>query len=926
MRKKTLLVITVMMLLLLQSVAQETFPVAGIRDERMNLYAFRNATIIADHKTRIDKANLLIKDGIILEIGKDIEIPEEAIEIDLTGKFIYPSLIEIYSNYGLPENKVSGSNGRGFQMSRPQFESKTPGAFNWNEAIKSSYSAGEEFQVNSKEASSFREIGFGVALTFKPDGIARGTSALVALSEDRPNKVILNERIAAHYSFNKGSSRQSYPSSLMGSIALLRQTYLDADWYASANDRSFQDLSLESWNANQELPQIFEAGDKYSILRADKVVDEFGIQYIIAGDGREYQILEDIRETGAPLIIPVNFPPAMDVSDRNLFEEKTIIYENWILGKKYVLTDMTLPDISGKYILTAGDAGEYEIKITGKPGKYSLEISIDDSTRIKPKLKTDGKWVSFSFETGKKEKKTGVLRFTGWVKKKKIQRQVQFPDGTWGNWIAEYKEEAGSRETPKKTETSQEMEGNIISPFVAYGSEELPEPTDVLFRNATVWTNETDGILTGTDVLVKNGKISAIGKNLPQEDITVIDATGKHLTSGVIDEHSHIACSGGLNEGSHAITSEVRIGDVINPDDISIYRQLAGGVTAAHILHGSANPIGGQSCIIKHRWGENAEGLKVKGTIGFLKHALGENVKQSRTPQYLAIRYPQSRMGVEQIIKDSYTRSKEYLDKWDRYNKLNPKDKTYTPRPRRDLQLEAIGEVLRKKSYITCHTYVQSETNMIMKLADEFGIKAHTLIHNTEGYKIADKMRKHGAAGSIFSDWWAFKYEVYHAIPYNAALHLDQGVITCIHSDNAELSRRLNQEAAKAVKYGGVSEEEAWKLVTLNPARILHLDNRMGSIKPGKDADLVLWSDNPLSIYARAEKTMVDGIIYFDMDRDVKLQQYIQKERSRLLKKMMAAGNDKPSFSGTRTNQQFLWDDEEVIDIFNETDINELNR
>ncbi len=507
-----------------------------------------------------------------------------------------------------------------------------------------------------------------------------------------------------------------------------------------------------------------------------------------------------------------------------------------------------------------------------------------------------------------------------------MQGQVQFPDGTWGNWIAEYKEEAGGRETPKKTETGQEKEGNIIFPFVAYGSEELPEPTDVLFRNATVWTNEADGILTGTDVLVKNGKISAIGKNLPQEDITVIDATWKHLTSGIIDEHSHIAGSGGINEGSHAITSEVRIGDIINPDDISIYRQLAGGVTAAQILHGSANPIGGQSCIIKHRWGENAEGLKVKGTVGFLKHALGENVKQSRTPQYLAIRYPQSRMGVEQIIKDAYTRGKEYLYRWDRYNKLNPKDKTYTTRPRRDLQLEAIGEVLRKKSYITCHTYVQSETNMIMKLADEFGIKAHTLIHNTEGYKIADKMREHGAAGSVFSDWWAFKYEVYHAIPYNAALHLDHGVITCIHSDNAELSRRLNQEAAKAVKYGGVSEEEAWKLVTLNPARILHLDDRMGSIKPGKDADLVLWSDNPLSIYARAEKTMVDGIIYFDMDRDVKLQQYIQKERSRLLKKMMAAGNDKPSFSGAKTNQQFLWDDEEVIDIFNETDINELNR
>ena len=347
---------------------------------------------------------------------------------------------------------------------------------------------------------------------------------------------MLNEKIAAHYSFNKGSSRQSYPSSLMGSIALLRQTYLDADWYTSANEISFQDLSLDSWKTNQELPQIFEAGDKYSILRADKVGDEFGTQYIIAGDGREYQILEDIRETDAPLIIPVNFPPAKDVSDPynamlipledlkhwelaplnpgliasenityaltsyglknkkdffknirkaiacglkeedalksltyapakllkvdekigqiekgflanflitsgNLFEENTIIYENWILGKKYVLTDMTLPDISGKYILTAGDAGEYEIKVTGKPGKYSLEVSINDSTSIKPKLKTDGKWVSFSLDTGKLKKKTGTLRFTGWIKEKKLQGQVQFPDGTWGNWIAEYKEE-----------------------------------------------------------------------------------------------------------------------------------------------------------------------------------------------------------------------------------------------------------------------------------------------------------------------------------------------------------------------------------------------------------------------------------------------------------------------------------------------------
>jgi len=498
-----------------------------------------------------------------------------------------------------------------------------------------------------------------------------------------------------------------------------------------------------------------------------------------------------------------------------------------------------------------------------------------------------------------------------------LKGHVQLSDGSVVKWTAErVKQGSPTDQREKKGTPASDIAGEVIYPFVAFGAQKIPEQQDVLFRNATVWTNEAEGIVEQCDVLVKNGKITGVGKNLSSEGVEVIDATGKHLTSGIIDEHSHIAVSGGVNEGSRAITSEVRIADVIDPEDISIYRQLAGGVTAAQILHGSANPIGGQSCIIKHRWGKNAEELKIKNTVGFLKHALGENVKQSRYPANMAIRYPQTRMGVEQIIRDGYLRAEEYLATWDQYNRLNPKEKAKMTKPRRDLRLEAIGEMLQKKSFITCHTYVQSETNMIMKLADDFNVTAHTLIHNTEGYKIADKMKEHGAAGSIFSDWWAFKYEVYHAIPYNAALHLDQGALTCIHSDNAELSRRLHQEAAKAVKYGGVTEGEAWKLVTLNPARILHLDHRLGSIKSGKDADLVLWSDNPLSIYARAEKTMVEGVFYFDLERDAELLQYIQNERNRIVQKMIREEKGTSAFTRTRSNQQFVWDDEEVIDTF----------
>jgi len=320
---------------------------------------------------------------------------------------------------------------------------------------------------------------------------------------------------------------------------------------------------------------------------------------------------------------------------------------------------------------------------------------------------------------------------------------------------------------------------------------------------------------------------------------------------------------------------------------------LAGGVTAAHILHGSANPIGGQSVIIKHRWGHNAEELKVENQVGFLKHALGENVKRTIN------RYPNSRMGVEQIIRDAYSRAADYNAKWKDWNALKPAERIGKVPPRRDLELDAIVDVLEKRSFITCHTYVQSEGTMIMNLAKDFGIKVNTLIHFNEGYKIADQIASNGVAASVFSDWWDYKYEVYEGNTYNAAMLLNHGVLTCLHSDNDEMGRRLNQEAAKTMKYGGVSETDALKLVTLNPAKILHLDDRMGSIKPGKDADLVLWTDYPLSVYAIARKTMVDGTIYYDEEQDARMKDQIDRERNRIIQNIL---NETPSTSSTTPN------------------------
>ena len=371
-----------------------------------------------------------------------------------------------------------------------------------------------------------------------------------------------------------------------------------------------------------------------------------------------------------------------------------------------------------------------------------------------------------------------------------------------------------------------------------------------------------------------------------------------HLTSGIIDEHSHIAISRGVNEGSQASSAEVSIANVINSDDINIYRQLSGGVTTAQLLHGSANPIGGQSGIVKFRWGSTPDEMKFEGADGFIKFALGENVKQSNWGDYERIRFPQTRMGVEQVFYDHFLRARAYQKEWKAYNSLSLSEKRKTQAPREDLEMNTLVQILNKERFITCHSYVQSEINMLMHVADSMGFTLNTFTHILEGYKVADKMKKHGAGASTFSDWWAYKFEVNDAIPYNAALLADMGIVTAINSDDAEMARRLNQEAAKAVKYGGISQEEAWKMVTLNPAKLLHLDHRVGSIKSGKDADIVLWTDNPLSVYAKVQQTYVDGRCYFDAEQDMNLRQRNTKERARLIQKMLS---DKAAGKPTQT-------------------------
>lgn len=433
-------------------------------------------------------------------------------------------------------------------------------------------------------------------------------------------------------------------------------------------------------------------------------------------------------------------------------------------------------------------------------------------------------------------------------------------------------------------------------PLGAFGRSSVPEqPRLQAFIHATLWTCGPQGVIEDGTLLIGDGRILAVGRDIPLPEGTVVtDVRGMHISPGMIDCHSHAATDGGVNEGTQAITCEVRIGDFIDCDDITIYRQLAGGVTAANVLHGSANPIGGQNQVIKLRWGMNGEQLKFAEAPPGVKFALGENVKQSNRVLDGPGRYPQTRPGVEQIYRDAFQAARDYaarMDSWQTSRRGLP--------PRRDLELDALREIIEGRRWIHCHSYRQDEILALIRILDEYKITIGTFQHILEGYKVADAMARHGAMASAFSDWWAYKVEVQDAIPYAGALMHNAGVVVSFNSDDGELARHLNQEAAKAVKYGGVSREEALKFVTLNPARQLRIDQWVGSLEVGKHADFVVWNGDPLSNFSRCEQTWIDGRAFFHRQEDEQLQTQLWTMRNTLIQKILASGQ-KPRTAGER--------------------------
>jgi imidazolonepropionase-like amidohydrolase len=527
----------------------------------------------------------------------------------------------------------------------------------------------------------------------------------------------------------------------------------------------------------------------------------------------------------------------------------------------------------------AEDKGQPQPPKAPEPVKYAAERVQMDLDRVAFTLK------------GEALGQQGLLRCTAAVVGEGVQGVAETSDGrsiafTWTRRAADKPAEVAVAEGSKPAATEDPLAFIPRTvPLGEYGFLEPPPRQDVLVRNATLWTCGPAGRLDGADLLVVDGKVKAVGRGLKApEGVSVIDATGKHVTPGLIDCHSHTGIDGGVNEWTHNDTAEVRIGDCINPDAPGWYRQLAGGLTVANQLHGSANPIGGQNSVVKLRWGGGAEDFRLEGAKPGIKFALGENVVRPRG------RYPNTRMGVESLLRDSFRAARAYAAERAAWEALPADARARTTPPRRDLQLDTLAEILACERLVHCHSYRQDEILMLLRLADDFGFTVGTLQHVLEGYKVADEIARHGAGASSFSDWWAYKMEVMDAIPSNGSLMRDVGVLVSFNSDSDEMARRMNMEAAKAVRYGGCPPEEALKFVTINPARQLRIDARVGSLEPGKDGDFVIWSADPLSSFALAESTWIEGHKLFDRDQAQAMRERDRTARARLMELAVVEG------------------------------------
>jgi imidazolonepropionase-like amidohydrolase len=867
-------------------------PAQRAGDLKPRVFAIKNARVITEPGKVLPEATVVIRDGLIDAVGADAKIPPEALVTDGKGLTVYAGFIDAMSNWGFdPALRRS-------EAGAPASEDLASEAL---AATKADNRKGmtPEFQVatalkaDDDTADNWRKAGFTAHLIAPDGGILVGQSALVSLSNAPPREAVLRSPVAMHLAF-KGVGGNDYPRALMGILAHTRQTLLDAGYHQRTwaafekNGREGKRPPLDPSLADLgpvldgKMPLVMEADSKDAIHRALDFAGEFKVKPILYGGSDAWKAVDRLKETKTPLLVRLSFsegtpqrrrgrtareptpapapfePPLSDEADKDV--PKRVKEDRDRQRKEEIRNAATLAKAGVLFALsTQGSGGDKpwdkfrenlrKAIAEGLPADAALAALTVNPAHILGVEKQLG--------TVAKGKAAHLIVTDGDFQDEKTQVRYIFADGVRFEYDAK-KSEARKPDEKKPEEKKEEpkAEKEQATELESDRKPKLHTGGNVLIRNATVLT-VSNGTKEKTDVLVRNGKIAEIGPGIKTpEGVAVVDAEGLFVMPGIIDTHCHFAIEGGVNEFSLSVVPEVRVRDVINSDDVEIYRALAGGVTTARLLHGSANVIGGQDAVIKLKYGEPANKLLIAEAPRGVKFALGENVKRTDG------RFPNTRLGVEAVLVRAFTEAKEYRKTWDEYEKARSSG-TLMQEPRRDLRLEALADALKGDLKVHCHCYRSDEILMLMRVADKFGFKVKSLQHVLEGYKIAPEIADHGASCSTFSDWWAYKIEAYDAIPFNSALLHEAGATVCLKSDSNELTRHLYQEAAKCIKYGGMSETEALKTITLNGAKQLGLEKRLGSIEVGKDADLVIFNGHPLNCYSRVEATLVDGEVYF---------------------------------------------------------------
>lgn len=963
---KNLMMLLGMALLLPLSACAQTEPTEGLRTSDSPVYAITNATIVTAPGEQLDNATLVIRGGVIDDVGTGVEPPADATVLNMDGKTIYPGFIDAYTHVGMTEPR----------------EEIEQGATSWNPQIRAQLKAEEEYNLEDDGSEELRAQGIAVAQSVPPIGIFRGQTAAMSLGKGSVSDRVVQSEIAhAVAQRRSGELEFTYPNSIMGVMALIRQTLHDADWYQQAhqayqNDpnnvkRPETNIALQALDAaaSGEQPILFESNYEKDLLRALNLADEFPITPWVRGSGHEYRVLDVIENANLPLILPVNFPDTPDVetpeealdqslddlrhwylapenpkrladagvdfsftsdgldnsgeflqnirkavkigldaddalaalttnpadllgisqthgtietgkaanivvAEDDLFETNADILDIWIDGDRFRINEVSPIDPRGEWEITSNDG-----RIDG-----SLKVEESGAGQLNGSITIDGQEIDLSSASKRDQARRfradfpgselnieGHVRLSASVSGDEMSGWAELSGGDRFEWQAERTAEAEPGEADEVSIPSRDLELAEIRPPMEYGREQKPEQADhVVVRNATIWTMGDDGVMENADLLVSNGEVAEVGHNINAPGGAVeIDGEGKHVTPGLIDAHLHSGIDG-VNEFGDNIVPEVQMGDVLNINNIWMYRQLAGGLTTAHVMHGSANPIGGRNQHIKMRWGALPEGLKFEGAPETVKFALGENT-------FRRDNYPDTRMGVEQIIKDRFQGARDYEARWQEWEETGQG----LP-PRRDLRKDALLNIMDGETLIQSHSYRADEILMLTRLAEEFDMNIQAFHHGVEAYKVAPELADHGAGAVVWSDWSSFKIEAYDATVYNARLLHEAGVKTSLHSDNSQIAARMNWEAAKMVR-AGLDPETALSMVTINTAELLGIDDRVGSLEPGKDGDFVLWSTDPLSTTTKAEQTWIEGRKFFDVDEHGDLKQQVENERSQLI-------------------------------------------